>query len=120
MHELSLAQSIIDLVHQHVAEGERSQVASVRMKVGTMAGVVVESLSFSFSALTAGSALERAQLQVESIPYRIQCRLCGALSENDWGSTTCGECASVETTIVSGTELQVVDIELLDQPQVAV
>ena len=117
MHELSLAQSIIDLIHQHVAEPERERVTSIRMKVGAMAGVVKESLTFSFTALTTGSPLEKAQLKIESIPYRIQCRICGAMSENEWGSISCAECASIETTVVSGTELQVVDIEVLDNPK---
>ena len=46
MHELSVAQSIIEIIQQHVPASELERVAAVRLKIGAAAGVVPESLEF--------------------------------------------------------------------------
>ena len=56
MHELSIAQSIVEIVQQYVPNGETRPVKSVNLKVGEMAGVVPESLDFCFGAITADAA----------------------------------------------------------------
>jgi hydrogenase nickel incorporation protein HypA/HybF len=114
MHELSIAQSIYDIVCQHVAAPERPQVRTIRVLVGTASGVVADSLEFSFQAVIAETPLAAARMEIESVPFRLQCGYCGATSENDDGLRVCGSCGSASTTILSGTELRVKDIELAD------
>jgi hydrogenase nickel incorporation protein HypA/HybF len=53
MHELSIAQSIVEIVHQYVPVGNCRSVKTVRVLVGEHAGVVPDSLSFCFEAITA-------------------------------------------------------------------
>jgi hydrogenase nickel incorporation protein HypA/HybF len=116
VHELSIAQSILDIVRQHVPTSDLSQVRTVRVIVGEGAGVVADSLSFSFEAIVAETPMASARMEIEHIPFRLQCASCRVVSSNDAGLRICPECGSASTTILSGTELQVKEIELDDKP----
>jgi hydrogenase nickel incorporation protein HypA/HybF len=112
MHELSIAQSIVDIVGQYVPPEQGAEVRTVNVRVGALAGIVPESLAFCFTAITAGTPLAHAALAVDFIPYRVCCAACRTTSLAEPGLALCPHCASAETTVLSGTELQVVDIEM--------
>ncbi|MFH0990785.1 MAG: hydrogenase maturation nickel metallochaperone HypA [bacterium] len=114
MHELSVAQSIVDIVHQYIPEPDVPYVRAVRIKLGKLAGIVPDSLDFSFSALTARTSLHAAHLEIDHIPFILNCKICGKDSSNDIGHQLCSHCGGADTTILSGRELQVMDIELAD------
>ena len=114
MHELSVAQSIIEIIQQHVPTSELSRVAAVRLTIGATAGVVPESLEFSFQALTAESLLGHARLEIETIPFRIYCNTCKTTTEDNSGFVVCGTCGSADTKIISGLEMQINEIEITE------
>jgi len=118
MHELSVAQSIFDIVCRYVSRPELPLVRTVRVRVGSASGVVPDSLEFSFQAIIIDTPLSGARMEIESIPFRLLCENCHATSNSDEGLRLCPECGSVATTIVSGTELHVKDIELSDEEKV--
>ncbi|OGU25224.1 MAG: hydrogenase maturation nickel metallochaperone HypA [Ignavibacteria bacterium GWA2_54_16] len=117
MHELSIAQNILEIVRQSVPEDELEDVRVIRLKVGTFSGVVAESLDFCVSAVVAGTSLSGAKLAIDHVPFRIRCQTCEREFTNDLGYVACPECGGVETTVVSGRELQVTEIELDDHQQ---
>ena len=114
MHELSVAQSIVEIIEQHVPESEWERVAAVRLKVGAIAGVIPDSLEFSFQAITAASAQSHARLEIEWIPCRIHCSACNTIGENEMGFAVCGACGSTATKILSGSELNITEIEIAE------
>jgi hydrogenase nickel incorporation protein HypA/HybF len=116
MHELSIAQSIVEIIQQHVPVAEQDRVRAVRVKIGAVAGVVPDSLAFSFQAITAESVLKNARLEIESIPFQIHCTACGVTSENEAGFAQCTTCGSTETKILSGSEMHITEIEL-EEPE---
>jgi hydrogenase nickel incorporation protein HypA/HybF len=118
VHELSIAQSIIDIVHQHVPQAMLENVRIVRILVGEGSGVVADSLSFSLQAITADTLLANARMNIETIPFRISCASCSMISDSDGGLCICPSCGSGNTTVISGTELRVKDIELVDEEHV--
>jgi len=120
MHELSLARSVLDIVQQNVPADELPNVRAVSMKVGQLAGVIPESLEFCFQSLVAGTPLGSSSLRIERIPFRIHCRQCDQISMSEGGFGLCPLCGSPETTILSGNELQVAEIELEDKVEEAV
>ncbi len=117
MHELSIAESIVDIVHQYVDQERLPDVRSVSVTVGTFSGVVPDSLEFSYQAINAGTPLERSYLALERIPFVVHCRDCRRESVSDDGVVVCPACSSANTEILSGRELQVKDIELEDRQQ---
>jgi hydrogenase nickel incorporation protein HypA/HybF len=114
MHELSVAQSIVDIIQVHVPEAELANVRTVRLKIGSVAGIVQDSLEFSFGVITAGTPLAHTALTIETIPFTVKCNQCGKESLNEQGIILCSYCGSSDTTVVAGTELQIGSIELDD------
>ena len=112
MHELSIAESILDIISQNVPKEDLGNVRTVTMKIGAMAGVVCESLEFSFQALTAGTPLAKASLSIDHIPFQVHCSSCNKTLQSQFGMAVCPWCSGTETKVVSGTELQVVSIDL--------
>ena len=77
MHELGIAQNIVDIVNQYVPEGQERLVRSVRLKVGRLSGVVPESLEFCFSTIIGETPLDSAKLDIEHTPVKSRCCDCG-------------------------------------------
>ncbi|MFI5173685.1 MAG: hydrogenase maturation nickel metallochaperone HypA [Terriglobia bacterium] len=115
MHELSIAQNVIEIVQQNLPPAPHPGVRSVKMKVGEMAGVVIDSLEFCFSAIIPGTPLEGARLEIERVPVVAHCRRCEVHFEVDHYAFACPSCENIEIEVISGRELQVVEVELLDE-----
>jgi len=112
MHELSIAQNILEIVKLNVPSNELSEVKSVKLRIGEFGGVVPESLEFCFQAITSGTELEGSVLDIERIPFVVECKSCGETSTNNYGISVCQKCKGIDTKIISGMEMQVVEIEL--------
>jgi hydrogenase nickel incorporation protein HypA/HybF len=112
MHELSIAQNILEIVKQNVPAPEFGDVRSIKVRLGEFAGVVPESLEFCFEAITADTELAGAGLDIEKIPFMVECKSCGETSTNNYGMSVCQKCGGADTKIISGLEMQVVEIEL--------
>ena len=74
MHALAITQSVVDMVVERTA-GRR--VATVRVRVGDLSGVVPEAMLFCYELVTAGTDLEGSRLEIERTPGRAHCRDCG-------------------------------------------
>ncbi len=74
MHELSLAQSIVDACSERAAG---ARVFRVTLEVGTLTCVAPEALRFCYEAAVEGTALEGSTLEIVRIPGQSRCRDCG-------------------------------------------
>lgn len=116
MHELSIAQSLLDLVGRHVPEADRGLVRAVRVKVGRMAGVVTDSLTFCFDAIAPPGGFPNASLDVESVSAAALCRDCRHPFEIDEPAFACPACGSARIEVTGGDELWLREIVLDDAP----
>jgi hydrogenase nickel incorporation protein HypA/HybF len=112
MHELSLATDIIEIVKSSVPPAELHEIESIRIEIGDFAGVVCDSLVFSFMAITQGTELEGAELDIVHRPFLIKCNHCGMESTNEFGLCICTPCGSTDTVLISGSELKVKEVKL--------
>ena len=109
MHELSIAQAIVDVAMRHAA-GRR--VRAVEVKVGHLRQVVPDSLEFSFELVVSGTPLEGAELRIEEVPAVGVCGRCGSRSRLDSFPLACRGCGSLDIELVEGEELLVEALEL--------
>ncbi len=109
MHELSIAQAIVDVASRHAAE---SRVVRVYLQVGHLRQVVPSALEFAFELCAHGTPAEGAALELEQVPVGVSCRRCGAESEPDGFPLACAACGELEVDVVRGEELQVESLEL--------
>ena len=65
MHELSVTQSLVDLV---VERTTGRQVVAVNVRVGAESGVVADAMAFCFDVVTADGPLAGAALVIEDVP----------------------------------------------------
>lgn len=119
MHELSLAQSILNIVNEHVPPSRIAAVRRVRVDIGRLSGVVADSLDFCFTALVAETSLQHARLELNTIPLRLSCADCQDTFESAGDVFRCPSCNGSQITVVSGMELGVAEIELEEEPEQA-
>jgi hydrogenase nickel incorporation protein HypA/HybF len=119
MHELGLAQGIFDIVRQHVGDSRAGLVRAVRVRVGSMAGVVPDSLQFCFEAIVGGTPYASASLVVDRVPAGCRCDACGHQFALDAPVFRCPVCRDARVRMTGGGELQVVDVELEDASRAA-
>ena len=113
MHELAIAQSIVEAVEVKAAECNAARVKGVRLRVGEASGIVGDSLTFSFEMLTSQvPLLTGAQLLIDSVPHRARCRHCDREFAIANYVAQCPTCQEWSTDIVSGTELQILEMEI--------
>ena len=112
MHELSIAQNIVEIIQQSVPQHEWTNVRVVRLKVGTLSGVVPDSLDFCFGVISSQTSFPNAKLEIQRIPFAVHCSSCNETIINEVGVVVCQSCGSVETEVISGRELQVTEVEL--------
>jgi hydrogenase nickel incorporation protein HypA/HybF len=113
MHELSLAENILEIIRENV--GATESVKSVKVRIGELANVVPDSLKFCFNAITTGTPFENSRLEIENVDIVVYCEICGADSKVEDILFRCKSCGSTDVKIISGTELQVVQIEMDDK-----
>lgn len=115
MHEMSIAQSLIDIVEQEMNKHGVSKLHTVKVRHGRLANVVPEALHFAWQALTADTPLEGAELVTEEVPLKVRCRKCGIEFEPEEATLllmTCPQCGEeFGHEVLSGKELYIENLE---------
>ena len=114
MHELSIAQYLIDAACDAASQEGSFQVTRVVTRIGRLSGVVKEALRFSFDLAAEGTACEGAVLDIEDVSVSVLCPRCDAPRElvDDW-HLACPICGTPTPTILSGRELELVSVEVM-------
>jgi hydrogenase nickel incorporation protein HypA/HybF len=118
MHELSIATRLVELATEAVrSAGEPRAIEAVHIRVGALSGVVTEALEFCWEVAAEGTACAGSRLEVEAVPARVHCPSCGADSTLESPHRfRCGRCGELTADVVAGRELDLVSLELSDDP----
>lgn len=111
MHEMSIAQSVLDIILQEIKNHKVNRVLSVAVKVGELSAVQTESLRFCFDFLSKGTLAEGASLEIERVKVICRCRQCGSRFTVQELIFLCPECKSPEVEMLSGRQLSVESFE---------
>ena len=112
MHELSLAQSLVEQVCRAAERENAVRVSRIVVVIGKHSGVERDAFEFAFPFAAEGSVVEGAGLVVEEIPAAVACRSCGADSHPVITNLACMRCGSTEVELVGGREFLVRSVEL--------
>jgi hydrogenase nickel incorporation protein HypA/HybF len=115
MHELAIAQNILEIVQQSVPEDQAAAVRQVRIRVGQLSGIVPDSLDFCFSVLVNETNMQQASLAIEQVLTVSECRSCAHRFQIEDLAFICPACKGTDLNLISGKELEVVEIELEDE-----
>jgi len=111
MHELSITQSLLDIIIQEVNKNSISRVTSVKLKVGKFTSIEPSCLTFYFELLSKDTPAEGADLRIESVSIKGKCQNCQEVFETNDFLFVCPVCLSQNIEIINGRELYIEEIE---------
>lgn len=112
MHELGLTQHLVEIAEHAARENGATQVRSVTVEIGGLAGVVPESVEFCYEACSRGTLLEGSRLEIVFIPGRGRCFECNTECPLDTYTVSCPNCGGFSLERLQGEELRVVEVEV--------
>lgn len=111
MHEFSIASNIMEIVAKTAQDNGISSVAKVKIKVGELRSVLVDSLLFAFEVCSQGTVAEGGMLDIEEVPTACTCAGCQKEFHPEEFQFLCPFCGGTDISITAGEELFIESIE---------
>lgn len=110
MHELSIAQSIISIIKNTVPVDEQKKIITIRLQIGSLSGIEIDALTYSFSLMRKNHRFIYAELDIEIINGTGRCLDCNIEFEYHSYGTPCPICKNYQIKILQGKEMKVTSI----------
>ncbi len=114
MHELSLAQSVLEIALDHAEKNDAVRIERLVLSFGRMSCIEPSALETAFTVLARGTRAEGAELRFEVIPAVVSCLSCEKEYAVDYqGILSCPSCGDPSVILIGGTEdLTLVEMEV--------
>lgn len=112
MHEMSLAEGVLQLMEDVARSQGFSRVKTVWLEIGRLAAVEPEAMRFCFDAVTHGSLAEGARLEIVNLPGQGWCMKCATTVPIEEQFGACPQCGSYQVQATGGTEMRVKELEV--------
>jgi len=110
MHELSIAQSIVELAEEQVRNHQAQCIEELELEIGSLAGVELQSLEFALESCVKGTMLENARIVRHDIAGEGRCGDCETIFPTNALFNPCPVCGSYAVKIIKGKELRIKSI----------
>jgi hydrogenase nickel incorporation protein HypA/HybF len=113
MHELSLAQALVEQVESIRVKEKARTVTAITVNIGALSGVDRSAFEFAFPLAAEGTAAAGASLAIGETPVEVTCDACGARSHPGLDNLRCVPCGADRVRITGGRDflIQAVDLE---------
>ncbi|MGD9897130.1 MAG: hydrogenase maturation nickel metallochaperone HypA [Candidatus Methylacidiphilaceae bacterium] len=114
MHELSLCQSIVEILKERAGSHDYRTVSRVELRIGPRAMVEPDAMAFCFAVASRGTLAEGAALEIRFIPARVVCLDCLGQGEVEKLASACPRCGSYRLLMEeedSGLRLGEIEVE---------
>lgn len=112
MHEMSLAESVREIVEDAARAHAAARVARVRLEIGRLSQVEVDAMRFAFDVVMRGSLADGAALDIVETPGTAWCMRCSQAVEIAQRGDACPACGSYQLQVTGGDRMRVIDLEL--------
>lgn len=112
MHEMSIAQSILDIVAETLNDQSQGQLKEVVVQIGELTAVVPESLQFCYNVIIEDTPYKGSHLKVQILPVHGQCETCQSEFEIKNLQFICPKCQSKDVQVNQGQELKISHLEV--------
>lgn len=112
MHELSIAQALVEQVADVLAKEGAVRATDVTVTVGALSGVNPEALLFAFPMAVQDTGIGTPRLRIDTVPAKVLCKGCGQSCEPDPPFLVCPACGGIDVEVESGRELLLTAVEL--------
>jgi hydrogenase nickel incorporation protein HypA/HybF len=111
MHEMALAESVVEIVERQARAAGAGRITVVRLEIGALSHVMPEALRFSFVAVSKGSLAEGARLEIERVPGKAWCHDCRREIEIAALGEACPHCGGYKLQVTGGQDMRVKEME---------
>jgi hydrogenase nickel incorporation protein HypA/HybF len=112
MHEMALAEGMLEIVERTARSNGATRVKAVWLEIGALSQVAPDALAFCFDAVTRGSLAEGATLNIVSTAGAAWCMPCGETVPLAQVGEPCPRCGSFQLTVTQGDAMRVKEIEI--------
>lgn len=111
MHEIRIAEDLAGIVLDTAGNEGLSTVSAVNISFGQMVQIVPDIFKFAFAEAVRDTIAGNAEINIEVLPVKLKCKVCGAGFRMGEDYFTCNNCGSSEIEILQGKELFIKSIE---------
>ncbi|MCP5267876.1 MAG: hydrogenase maturation nickel metallochaperone HypA [Zoogloeaceae bacterium] len=112
MHEMSLAEGVVQIIEDAAREQGFSKVKTVFLEIGWLSSVEPDAMAFCFDAVSRGTVADGAKLEVIDVPGEGQCLSCGKTVAISAVFDPCPACGEFPVQPTAGTEMRVRELEV--------
>jgi len=112
MHEMSLCESILEILEQQAQEQHYRKVKTVRLEIGALSSVEPEAMRFCFEAVMQGSLADQARLEIDHVQGQAWCSQCGRLVVIEQRYDPCPVCGNVPLQVQAGEQMRIKELEV--------
>jgi hydrogenase nickel incorporation protein HypA/HybF len=112
MHELSLAESLIELIEDEARKQGFGKVRKIWLEAGALSGVDPEALRFGFEVAAEGSCAEGAALEILRPPGEAWCFACNRTVTVAEYYDGCPHCRGHQLQVTGGQQFQLKELEV--------
>lgn len=112
MHEMSLCESILQVLEEQARAQDYARVKVLRLEIGALAGVEPEAMRFGFDVVKRGTLAEEAKLEIIHVPGRAWCMPCGKTVSIQQRFDACPHCGGYQLQVTGGEELRIKELEV--------
>ncbi len=112
MHEMSLAESIIQIVEEAARRELAQRVRLVVLEIGSLSSVAPDALQFCFEVVARHSLAEGARLEIITVPGQGWCLSCATTVAMEGLYSPCPHCGGYQVQPTTGMEMRVKEIEI--------
>ncbi len=112
MHELSLLESVREILEQQAVQQNFVTVTSVTLEIGKLSSVEPEAIRFGFDIVMQNSLAEHAELIIEHVPGLGLCLDCQQEVEISALYEPCPLCNNFSVKLTQGTEMKIKELNV--------
>lgn len=106
MHEMSLTESLVELIENEREKQGFSRVHAVKVTVGALGHVEPDAVRFCFDAVSRGTIVEGARLDIRIVPGDAWCLDCAKAVRVADRMAVCPECGHQHLQVTGGDDLR--------------
>ncbi len=111
MHEVAIVEDMFRIIMEVAEREQLSRIDRVHFRIGKMMQVVPDLFRFAFDSAKEDTIAKDAELEIEYVPVKMQCRGCGHEFLVGDQSFYCPKCESSDLDMIEGKELLIQSIE---------
>lgn len=112
MHELSVTESILEIVLRHANENNAKIITDIYLVIGDFSSIIDESIEFYWNIISNETIAKDARLHFKRIPAKFKCLDCDTEYQYMDEEMACPNCHSNHVQLIAGDEFYLEAIEI--------